>query len=179
MGRFLNLTSLILLSMLAAPSAANQVQQSAQTDALVARATQEFFELMPKANFKAERTFMTNDLANMMPLKKWRSTREAFGDMVGLQTKYRPYRLTYYQQKHLLAAVDFSGKAQKPGMYVCGYVLWEISNEDRIGLSRLEQNVVQANLIQQMDMSEAVQLLTNWRCHNAVIEAVLGVKVQN
>ena len=60
----------------------------------------------------------------------------------GSTPTYTPHRLTYYNQGTLLAAVDFSGMGSKPDTYVCGFILWEIPEPNKIGFSRIEQNIV-------------------------------------
>jgi hypothetical protein len=88
------------------------------------------------------------------------------------------HALTFYPRSPLLAAVDFWGAGEKPDVYVCGFVLWEIPQATVIGFSRLEQNVVPVDMMRKMPVQQAAQLLTDWHCPVDLIASVLGVKVQ-
>ena len=155
-----------------------QVQPSAATNTLVQTVTEVFFDQLPKNDFNAERAFMADHFAVTMTPKKWQTGRELLLEKIGSTPRYTAHNLTYYQQEHLLAAVDFSAKSDQPDTYVCGYILWEMPMENVIGFTRLEQNIVSEKLVKKMDLEKAVQLLTNWHCPNVVIETVLGVAFQ-
>jgi hypothetical protein len=157
---------------------AAQVPPSEQTTKLVQDVTDAFFNLMPSDNYEAERAFMTDDFASRTPLQVWKSSREQFKVLAGSTPPYAPHRLTYYQEGALLAAVDFSGKGSKPDTFVCGFVLWEIPEPNKIGFFRLEQNVVSVPLFNQMPKQQAAQLMADWHCPVGLIETVLNIKLQ-
>ncbi|MFC6654912.1 hypothetical protein ACFQEX_04900 [Roseibium salinum] len=96
--------------------------------------------------------------------------------MTSLETqRYSAHGLTYYQEEHLLAAVDFSGRAEVPDNLICGYMLWELPASNVAGLVRFEQNVVSVDTLRTMPVQKAAQTMVNWRCPTKMIEDVLGV----
>ena len=172
------LIAMLALSLTHATPASAQVHPSAATHTLVQTVTEAFFDQLPKNDFNAERAFMADHFAVTMTPKKWQSGRELLLEKIGSTPRYTAHNLTYYQQEHLLAAVDFSAKSDQPDTYVCGYILWEMPMETVIGFTRLEHNIVSEKLVKKMDLKKAVQLLTNWHCPNTMIETVLGVTLQ-
>lgn len=155
-----------------------QVQPSSQTTELVGGVTEAFFELLLEEDFARERAFLTDELAKSIPIEEWRNRREQVIEAAGPTPRYAAHGLSYYQNKQLLAAVDFSGQAAEPNTYICGYLLWKLPSPNIIGLTRFEQNIVSVDLFSSMPLQDAAQLMTNWRCPSAVIETVLGVSVQ-
>ena len=159
-----------------APASA-QIQQSEQTTKIVQVITKAFFDLLPEHKFEAERAFMTDDFAEATPLSAWKKVREQFIELVGSTPQYTEHQLTYYVQDGLLAAVDFSGQAAKPDTYVCGFVLWEFLEPNKIRFVRFEQNIVSGSVFKSMPVQEAAQLMADWHCPTSLIETVLEVSV--
>lgn len=54
-------------------------------------------------------------------------------------------------------------------------MVWELPEPNAIGLVRFEQNVVSGDTLRGMQVQDAAQLMTNWRCPVRLIEDVLGV----
>jgi hypothetical protein len=154
--------------------AAAQVQQNEQTTTLVRDVTEAFFDQLPKADFDVERAFMTDGFADQTPLSAWKAVRDQFVRSVGGTPRYNAHQLTYYTRETLLAAVDFSGQPAKPDTFICGFVLWEIPEQNKIGFIRLEQNVVEVPIFKSMPRQQAAQLMTDWYCPASLIETVLG-----
>jgi hypothetical protein len=150
-----------------------QTRPSEQTNELVRNVTEAFFDLPPQDSFDIERAFMSDSFASAMTQKSWQNVREKLIEAAGKTTRYVAHNLTYYQRDFLIAAVDFSGQATKPDMFICGYILWEISDPNTIGFVRLEQNVVPVSVFQSMPIQEAAQLMGDWRCPVSLIETVL------
>jgi hypothetical protein len=155
-----------------------EVAPSEQTTKLVQDVTSAFFNLLPEDNYQAERAFMTDNFASETPLEAWKSVREKFKSLAGSSPRYSPHRLTYYKEGALLAAVDFSGQGAKSDTFVCGFILWEIPEPNKIGFFRLEQNVVSVPLFNQMPKQQAAQLMADWHCPTPLIEATLNIKLE-
>jgi hypothetical protein len=172
------LTAIVFSLQIFLKPVAAQVAPSEQTTKLVQDVTGAFFNLLPSDNFEAERAFMTDDFASKTPLDAWTSAREQFMALAGSTPRYAPHQLTYYQKSALLAAVDFSGKGSKPETFVCGFILWEIPEPNKIGFFRLEQNVVSVPLFNKMPKQQAAQLMADWHCPAPLIETTLNIKVE-
>lgn len=155
-----------------------QVQSDKATTRLVGEVTEAFFALLPKNDFPSERAFMTDEFAAMTSLKDWTRIRAQLIEAAGSTPRYSAHDLTYYQRGTLFAAVDFSGRTTTANTIVCGFVLWEIASPAVIGFSRLEQNVVPAEVFKAMPVQQAAQLMTDWHCPTTLIEAILGVSVR-
>jgi hypothetical protein len=151
------------------------MQPSDQTTKLVARVSEAFFDQLVKEDFNAERAFMSDRLANMASATSWRQVRQKVIETAGKTPRYSAHGLTYYQGEHLLAAVDFSARAEVPGNLICGYMVWELTASNVAGLVRFEQNVVSVDVFRSMPVHEAAQTMVNWRCSAKVIEDVLTV----
>ncbi len=67
---------ILALSLAAAPLAA-QVKPDDATTRLVADVTETFFDLLPKDDFAAERSFMAESLAAMADLDDWTQVRRS------------------------------------------------------------------------------------------------------
>lgn len=147
-----------------------QVQQNAETTALLDRTNAAFFDLLPQNDFAAEHGFMGKKLAAAMNLGDWTEARQKFLDLVGETPRYTPYQTTFYPRDSLFAAVDFSGRATRRDVIVCGYVVWEISGPDKIALVRLEQNIVDLDILGDKPIQELAQLMADWRCPVPVIQ---------
>ena len=169
---------LAIISVTTQNPAAAQTQPSEQTTALVAGVSETFFDLLPQHDFATERAFMSDSFAQNMPLVSWQNGREQFVAIAGKTPRYIAHGLTYYQQDTLLAAVDFSGQATQPDMFICGYILWEISDANTIGFGRLEQNIVSVPVFQNMPVQQAAQLMSDWRCPVALVEMILQVTTE-
>ena len=168
-----------LMWFLALPlSALAQVQPSNQTTALVADVSEAFLDQIVKEEFADERAFMSDRFAELVTAQDWRNTRLQVIGVAGKTARYAVHGMTYYQEGTLLAAVDFSGPAEVPDTFVCGFMLWQLPRENAIGLTRFEQNVVQVDIFRSMLPQNAAQTMTNWRCPTNMIENVLGVSVQ-
>lgn len=164
---------------LSATLSAAQVAQTHQTTELVKSRTQAFFAQLLKSDFDGDRAFMSEQLANITSPAAWRKVRSQQISQTGGPLQYQGHRLTYYQKEKVLAAVDFYGQADDPNIIVCGFLLWEVTGADQIGLVRFELNVVQVDLIRRMPQQEAAQTMVNWRCPTKMVEAILGVSIQN
>lgn len=134
--------------------------------------------LLLKENFEAERALMTDQLATLVSLVEWSNYRSKVIGETGSTPKYNAHNLTYYNQGKLFAAVDFSGRTAKADTIICGFVLWEVSLGNEIGLARFEQNVVSAKLFRSMPVQTAAQTMASWRCPKSTIESMLGVSIQ-
>ena len=161
-----------------AESAIAQVQPDDVTTRLVGEVTKAFFELLPKNDFQSERAFMTDEFFRATSLKNWTTIRKQVIATAGSTPRYASHALTYYKRGTLLAAVDFWGRGSKPNTFVCGFILWEIPTPNLIGFSRVEQNIVPADVVKKMPVQQAAQLMADWHCPTALIETILGVSVQ-
>lgn len=154
-----------------------QIQPSEQTTQLVANVSEAFFDQLVKEDFATERAFMSDRMANTASPDAWRSARLQVIEIAGQAQRYSAHGLTYYQDEHLLAAVDFSGRAEDQSNLICGFMLWELPTSNVIGLVRFEQNVVSVDAFRRMPVQEAAQTMVNWRCPAEMIEDVLGIAV--
>ena len=155
-----------------------QVQPSDQTTQLVANVSEAFLDQLVKEDFATERAFLSERLANIASLPVWQSTRQQVIEVAGKTQRHTVHGLTYYQDEHLLAAVDFSGPGEVPDILICGFMLWELPEPNIIGLVRFEENIVPIDAFRRMPVQEAAQTMTNWRCPSQVIEDVLGIPVK-
>lgn len=156
-----------------------QVVPGPESAALVVSATDRFIVHLQAEDFSAEHDMLTTSMQQQVPLDQWRTQRERVSALAGEMVQVTPHQLTYYSQDALLAAVDYAARGSEPDVYVCGYMLWQITDAETIGLSRFEQNVVEAPLMRQMDVAQAAQLMTNWHCPASLIEGMLQIKLQN
>lgn len=155
-----------------------QIKPNAQTTKLVSSISKAFFTQLIKEDFEIEHTYMSDQLKNLMPNSEWQIYREKTIELTGATPQFLAHGLRYYQQKKMLAAVDFSGKAVKPNIYVCGFLLWEISEPNKIELIRFEVNTIFLEVVNAMRKQKAAQLMTNFRCPPAMIETILGISLQ-
>lgn len=169
----------LVLALLSAGPAAAQLAPSEQTTQNVVTVTEAFFAQLQKDDFPAERAFLSEAFAAMLSAEAWAELRRQTTALAGPTPLFRPHRLTYYQQDTLLAAVDFWAPANREGTYICGYAIWSLPTADTIGLSRFEQNIVEATVFRAMDTQEALQVLTDWQCPPDVITAVLDLAIQD
>ncbi|MEL6643833.1 MAG: hypothetical protein AAFQ79_07860 [Pseudomonadota bacterium] len=164
-----------ILLWLSAPALA-QVAPSEAVAGRVAEASEAWFDLLPSADFEAERGYFTPSLANTMPPARWAEFRRAtIARSGGATPRYRGHGLTFYPGDTLRAAVDFWGEAVPGDIYICGYVVWAVPDASQIGLTRMEENIVEVTLFRAMDQDDALQTLTNWRCPDGLVRAILGL----
>lgn len=179
--KYLELTVLLATSVgyfaLLEPASA-QVQENDSTARLVKDVTEAFFDLLPQDSFATERAFMTDDFATQTPLNEWKTIREKLIVELGATPRLSAHRLTFYEQDQLLAAVDFSGRGIKPDTHVCGFILWEIPEPNKIGFLRIELNTVPVDVFKSLPLQQAAQLMADWHCPMALIEDGLGIAVQ-
>ncbi len=154
-----------------------QVRPGDETTQLVVTVSEAFLDQLVNEDFAAEYSFLSDGLARMMSFSDWQRSREQVIDIAGPTRRYAAHGLTYYQDGGLLAAVDFSGRGGFRDVWVCGYMLWELPEPNAIGLTRFEQNVVSGEDFRRMEIGQAAQVMTNWRCPVRLIEEVLGVTV--
>jgi hypothetical protein len=159
--------------------ASAELQPSDATSAQVVTATEAFSSHLQADNFDAEYAMLTQSLKQQVSLDQWRNQRTSVVGIAGPTVQFTPHQLTYYNQGALIAAVDYAIQAGNPDVYICGYLLWQITDEDTIGLSRFEQNIVEAPLMRSMDVGQAAQLMTQWRCPASLIEGMLEIRLQN
>jgi hypothetical protein len=152
-----------------------QVQPDDQTTRLVATVSEGFLDQLVKEEFPEETAFMSDQMARTISQADWRRLRQQVIEVAGRTQRYAAHGLTYYQDRQLLAAVDFSGRGEFPDVWICGYMVWELPEPNAIGLVRFEQNVVSGDTLRGMQVQDAAQLMTNWRCPVRLIEDVLGV----
>jgi hypothetical protein len=155
-----------------------QVQPSDETSRLVFVVTEAFFDQLVKEDFQAERNFLSPTLTDGVSAKDWETLRRQTIDLAGKTRRYSAHGMTYYQEKNLLAAVDFHAAAERPETWVCGFLLWELASETEIGLLRFEQNVVDLPVFRQMPVETAAQTMVNFRCPVDMIERELGVSLE-
>jgi hypothetical protein len=154
-----------------------QVQPGEGTTQFVLSVSEAFLDQLVKEDFAAEYAFLSDELARMLSPAEWQRLRQNTKEVSGRTQRYSIHGLTYYQDKRLLAAVDFSGRGGSRDVWICGYMLWELPEPNAIGLTRFEQNVVPVDDFSSMQIQDAVQVMTNWRCPASLIEDVLGVTV--
>ncbi|AML53797.1 hypothetical protein [Falsihalocynthiibacter arcticus] len=159
-------------------SALAQVQPDEKTTQFVANVSETFLDQLVKEDFATERAFMTDQLAAHVSDDDWRSVRLQVIETAGRTQRYIVHGMMYYQEENLLAAVDFSGWAETSDTLVCGFMLWELPEENVIGLARFEQNVVSVDVFRRMPTQKAAKTMTNWRCPAKMIESLLGISVQ-
>lgn len=155
-----------------------QVQKDEHSVSLVRNATIALFDLLPKNNFEAERALMADDLASISTLGKWKIVRKQVTKETGPIPKYIAYQTTYYEEEALLVAVDFYGRAAKPNVYVCGFVLWKVEENSKIGFTRLEENVINMSAVKSLTKQQVAQQMADWRCPIFLIEEALGIRLQ-
>ncbi len=168
---------LALACCFSAPAVAQPAPNEATTQ-LVAQVNETFFDQLTAADFATERAFLSPELSAMLSAEDWAALRQSVIDRTGPTPRFQAHQLTYYSQDTLLAAVDFVGETQS-GDFICGYALWSLPTADRIGLSRLEQNIVSPEIMRQLPAAEAAQTLTTWRCPQGLIAAILGIATQD
>jgi hypothetical protein len=156
---------------------AAQVQPDDATARLVSQTSEAFLDQIVIEDFAAERAFLSPGLAALVSPGAWQSMRAQTIQTAGKTQRYSVHAVTYYQDKTLLAAVDFSGPAGKPDTFICGFLLWELPDRASIGLMRLEQNVVAAETFRQLPVEVAAQNMADWRCPVPLIETTLGISV--
>jgi hypothetical protein len=137
-----------------------------------------FLDQLALDDFAAERKFLSPRLAAMVSPEDWQATRLAVIAVAGKTRRYAVHGTTFYQDATLLAAIDFSGPAERPDTLICGFLLWELTDGNQIGLLRLEQNAVQLDLFRHMPVETAAQTMADWRCPVDLIESSLGVRLQ-
>ncbi len=120
---------------------------------------------------------MAGELASVYSLESWKKVHMQFVSSAGLKSKYTAYRTTFYEDT-FFAAVDFYGQAAKPNTFICGFVVWKVEGNNKIGFIRLEQNVVSVTTFKSMPQQQAAQLMVDWRCPISLIEDVLDVHIQ-
>ena len=93
----------------------------------------------------------------------------------------KSYRVSRYQRGEVLLAVDFSGTTQK-GSLVCGFILWSGASDDNLKIRSIETNFLPADLFRALDGQEqrikVATLMAQFRCSPALIEELVGVRVQ-
>jgi hypothetical protein len=154
-----------------------QVQPGEETTQFVVTVSEAFLDQLVKEDFAAEYAFLSDELARMLSPADWQRLRQNTKDISGRTQRYSIHGLTYYQDNRLLAAVDFSGRGGFRDVWICGSMMWELPEPNAIGLVRFEQNVVSVDNMRSMQIQEAVQVMTTWRCPASLIEDVLGVTV--
>ena len=159
------------------PAHAQPVPSEA-TAQIVAQVTDAFFTQLVAEDFATERGFLADSFAANLSAEDWQDMRERVIARTGATPLCRPHKLTFYQQQTLLAAVDYAGQAEQDGTFICGYVLWSFSSENSLGLTRFEQNIVEAEVLKEMELPAAVELMTGWQCPPPLIEALLNVTLQ-
>ena len=156
-----------------------ELQPNEATSAQVVAATDAFSAHLRAADFDAEYAMLSGGLKQQITLDQWRAQRASVVDIAGQAVTFAPHQLTYYSRDTLIAAVDYAIQAGSPDVYICGYLLWQITDADSIALSRFEQNIVEAPLMRRMDVGQAAQLMTEWRCPASLIEGMLEIRLQN
>ena len=82
---------------------------------------------------------------------------------------------TSYHRETLYAAIDFHGRVGSDGAHVCGYAIWEFDGPNTVGLTRLEENVVDPTIFAQLPREEATRLLAEFRCPDSVKASIFGL----
>ena len=152
--------------------------QDAQTTRLVATVTEAFFDQITAEDFATEGGFLSDSLATMMPADEWAERRRFVIARSGPTPRLVAHRLTYYQDDTLSAVVDFSAPATKTDTFICGYLVWSLPAPNRAGLTRFEQNIIDAEIFRAMPTQAAVETMTTWQCPPDLIATVLGLSVQ-
>jgi hypothetical protein len=159
-------------------SLAAQDATSDQTTQKVKAASEAFLDQIVAEDFAAERPFLAARLAASVSPEEWAAVRQQTIGISGKTQRYSVHGITYYQQDGLLAAVDFSGAAGLPDTFICGFMLWEVPDNQPLGLLRFEENVVPVAVFRQLPVAEAAQTMVNWRCPTALVESTLNIKLQ-
>ncbi|MDU8944549.1 hypothetical protein [Ovoidimarina sediminis] len=142
---------------------------------LVGQVSEALFDLLPTEDHANARAFFTPEFAELLSEEEWNGLRKSLLAEAGAIPRYRAHALSFYPQAdQLIAAVDFSGPGEN-GTAICGYLVWSMPTDDRIGLLRIEESVANPALMRQMQPEEATQALLSWRCPPDVIASVLGL----
>lgn len=93
----------------------------------------------------------------------------------------KAHKVTRYSQGEVLLAVDYSGETASRAI-VCGFVLWSGATEGVLRIRRIESSYLPAALFKDLKSQKTrVDLavaMAQFRCPSALIERLVGVKVQ-
>jgi hypothetical protein len=93
-------------------------------------ATAEFFDAVEATSAGERSSAYADPFAATAATEDGRETRiSQVGPAAGPLTGLKGYRITWYPVDTLMGAVDFVGRDETGRNLVCGYVLWEMSDE--------------------------------------------------
>lgn len=165
----------ILLPLLAALPARAEPPAPQAVAPLVARVTEAFFQAVADQDQDLQRAFFAPDLARIATPERWSEQRALIEARIGQPLAYTPHKVTWYPQNNLYVAVDFSTEIEPDTTFVCGTVIWELPTTATIGLVRLEENIVETDILENLSQEARAQTLTNWFCPPAIIEKLLAL----
>jgi hypothetical protein len=134
-------------------------------------ATSAFFSAVEDPSTAGGHEFFSDAFAAAVPLEDWRNLRLAQLTDHGPITGLTAYRITWYPVDTLLGAVDFVGRDADGRNLVCGYVLWEFSDNTSPQLRWYEATHVDTWELAALSPEEQGKRLLEANCAYTEVEA--------
>jgi hypothetical protein len=128
------------------------------------RATSAFFEAVESPDKTASYDFFSEAYAAAVPLTEWQDKQLRQLVANGPLKDLTAYRITWYPLDELMGAVDFVGSDQDSNALVCGYVLWEFSEETEPRLRWYEATHLDPVQLEKMSAEDASAKLLEANC---------------
>ncbi len=165
----------LLIALLPLPALADgHLQPSEDQKALIETLSAEVLKAYGERDHDAVYAMFSDALYAMISYSDYVANHNETTDLIGPMRGWQLLAVTWYPRDQLFAAVDYIGQAEAPGIFECGYLVWQFETETTFGILRMERNVVDLSLLEGRPPMEIAQVLKEFSCHDTAVQFFLN-----